>query len=205
MEINLRVRYWNTWQRTSEINNLLAGLKASGTTSVIEPASSRDHTERMLKAFGADISVGKLGRNVVIGQIQLNWSENINPWRHKFCIFLDDAIYCSKFKVLIKNVGLNPTRTGMLNVMDLMGCNYEILDKATIAGEPIGSIKVKTANNLKPFTIEGDILPKLIDEIPISVAACFCDGVSEIKDAQEFRVKEADRLKSWQDNYTNLS
>ena len=77
-----------------------------------------------------------------------------------------------------------------------MGCNYEILDKSTIAGEPIGTIKVKTEDNLRPFTIEGDILPKLIDEIPIlTVAACFCDGVSEIKDAQELRVKETDRLK----------
>ena len=99
-------------------------------------------------------------------------------------------------EVLIQNVGLNPTRTGILNVMDSMGCNYEILDKSTIAGEPIGSIKVKTSNNLRSFTIEGDILPKLIDEIPIlTVAACFCNGVSEIKDAQELRVKETDRLK----------
>ena len=80
--------------------------------------------------------------------------------------------------------------------MDSMGCDYEILDKSTIAGEPIGSIKVKTAANLRSFTIEGDILPKLIDEIPIlTVAACFCNGVSEIKDAQELRVKETDRLK----------
>jgi len=77
-----------------------------------------------------------------------------------------------------------------------MGCDYEILDKSTIAGEPIGSIKVKTSKNLRSFTIEGDILPKLIDEIPIlTVAACFCNGVSEIKDAQELRVKETDRLK----------
>ena len=80
--------------------------------------------------------------------------------------------------------------------MDDMGCNYEIVEKSTIAGEIIGSIKVNTAKNLKSFTIEGDILPKLIDEIPIlTVAACFCSGVSEIKDAKELRVKETDRLK----------
>ena len=80
--------------------------------------------------------------------------------------------------------------------MDLMGCDYEIIEKSIIAGEPIGSIKVKTARNLKPFKIEGDILPKLIDEIPIlTVAACFCSGISEIKDAKELRVKETDRLK----------
>ena len=99
-------------------------------------------------------------------------------------------------EVLIKNIGLNPTRTGIIDVMDAMGCNYEIVEKSIIAGEPIGSINVKTANNLRAFTIEGDILPKLIDEIPIlTVAACFCQGVSEIKDAQELRVKETDRLK----------
>ena len=80
--------------------------------------------------------------------------------------------------------------------MDQMGCNYEIVEKSSIAGEPIGSINVKTANNLRPFTVEGEILPKLIDEIPIlTVAACFCQGVSKIKDAQELRVKETDRLK----------
>ena len=99
-------------------------------------------------------------------------------------------------EVIVEDIGLNPTRTGILNIMDSMGCNYEIIKKSTIAGEPIGSIKVKSANSLRPFTIEGDILPKLIDEIPIlTVAACFCEGVSEIKDAKELRVKETDRLK----------
>ena len=80
--------------------------------------------------------------------------------------------------------------------MDKMKCNYEIQDKKVIAGEPIGDISVRTSKNLKPFIIEGDILPKLIDEIPIlTVAACFCEGISEIKDASELRVKETDRLK----------
>ena len=102
----------------------------------------------------------------------------------------------NKSSITIKNVGLNPTRTGILNVMDEMGCQYKIIEKSTIAGEPIGSINVKSANNLRPFKVEGDILPKLIDEIPIlTVAACFCNGVSEIKDAKELRVKETDRLK----------
>ncbi len=178
---------------------LLAGLNASGTTSVIEPASSRDHTERMLKAFGAKINVrGELGRNIVIQSGKKLTGQNI---------FIPGDISSAAFwmiaasivpgsEILVKNVGLNPTRTGILNVMDLMGCNYEILEKSTIAGEPIGSINVKSVNNLSPFVIEGDILPKLIDEIPIlTVAACFCNGVSEIKDAKELRVKETDRLK----------
>ena len=178
---------------------LLAGLNASGTTSVIEPASSRDHTERMLKAFGADINIrGELGRNIVIKSGKNLKGQNILiPGDISSAAFwMIAASIVPKSKILIKNVGLNPTRTGILNVMDSMGCCYEILEKSTIAGEPIGSINVETANNLRPFKIEGDILPKLIDEIPIlTVAACFCDGVSEIKDAKELRVKETDRLK----------
>ena len=178
---------------------LLAGLKASGPTSVIEPASSRDHTERMLKAFGADIEIrGELGRNIVIkpGKPLIGQKILIPGDISSAAFWMIAASIVPNSEVLIKNIGLNPTRTGILNVMDAMGCNYEIVEKSIIAGEPIGSINVKTANNLRAFTIEGDILPKLIDEIPIlSVAACFCQGVSEIKDAKELRVKETDRLK----------
>ena len=178
---------------------LLAGLSASGTTSVIEPASSRDHTERMLKAFGADINVrGECGRNAVIKQgKKLIGQKILIPGDISSAAFwMVAASIVPNSEVLIKNVGLNPSRTGILNIMEKMGCNYEIVDKAIVAGEPIGSINVKTAKNLKPFIIQGDILPKLIDEIPIlTVAACFCTGVSEIRDAQELRVKETDRLK----------
>ena len=178
---------------------LLAGLNASGPTSVIEPASSRDHTERMLKAFGAEVSVrGELGRNIVVKPGQnLTGQDVLIPGDISSAAFwMIAASIVPNSEITIKNVGLNPTRTGILEVMDLMGCNYQIVEKSIIAGEPIGCIKVKTANNLKPFKIEGAILPKLIDEIPIlTVAACFCSGVSEIKDARELRVKETDRLK----------
>ena len=178
---------------------LLAGLNASGTTSVIEPASSRDHTERMLKAFGADINIrGEFGRNVVIkpGKTLIGQKILIPGDISSAAFWMIAASIVPNSEVLIKDIGLNPTRTGILNVMDLMGCNYEIVEKSIVAGELIGSINVKTANNLRPFSIAGDILPKLIDEIPIlTVAACFCQGVSEIKDAKELRVKETDRLK----------
>ena len=178
---------------------LLAGLTASGSTSVIEPASSRDHTERMLKAFGAKIDVrGELGRNVVINSGRdLIGQEVLIPGDISSASFwMIAASIVPNSSITIQNVGLNPTRTGILNVMDLMGCDYKIIDKSIIAGEPIGSINIKTAKNLNPFVIEGDILPKLIDEIPIlTVAACFCNGISQIKDAAELRVKETDRLK----------
>ena len=153
----------------------------------------------MLKAFGADIEIrGELGRNIVIkpGKTLVGQKILIPGDISSAAFWMIAASIVPNSEVLIKNIGLNPTRTGILNVMDSMGCNYEIVEKSIIAGEPIGSINVKTANNLRAFTIEGDILPKLIDEIPIlTVAACFCQGVSEIKDAQELRVKETDRLK----------
>ena len=178
---------------------LLAGLNAAGTTSVIEPASSRDHTERMLKAFGADISIrGELGRNVVIksGKNLIAQKVLIPGDISSAAFWMIAASIVPNSEVLVQNIGLNPTRTGILKIMDVMGCDYEIVEQSIIAGEPIGSIKIKTAKSLKPFIIEGDILPKLIDEIPIlTVAACFCNGVSEIKDAKELRVKETDRLK----------
>tara|TARA_Y100000589_G_scaffold328062_1_gene371361 strand:- start:7903 stop:9210 length:1308 start_codon:yes stop_codon:yes gene_type:complete len=177
---------------------LLAGLTASGSTSVIEPASSRDHTERMLKAFGANIEVrGEFGRNIVINPgSSLKGQKILIPGDISSAAFwMIAASIIPNSKVTIKNVGLNPTRTGILDVMDLMGCDYEIKNQSIIAGEPLGDISIKTASNLKSFVIEGDILPKLIDEIPIlTVAACFCSGVSQIKDASELRVKETDRL-----------
>ena len=178
---------------------LLAGLNASGTTSVIEPASSRDHTERMLKAFGAEVNIrGELGRNIVVkpGKNLVGQNVLIPGDISSAAFWMIAASIVPNSSIMIKNVGLNPTRTGILDVMDIIGCDYEIVEKSLFAGEPIGCIKVKTAFNLKPFKIEGEILPKLIDEIPIlTVAACFCDGVSEIKDAKELRVKETDRLK----------
>tara|TARA_Y100001968_G_scaffold56911_1_gene48073 strand:- start:43550 stop:44866 length:1317 start_codon:yes stop_codon:yes gene_type:complete len=178
---------------------LLAGLTANGSTSVIEPASSRDHTERMLKAFGADLQVrGELGRNIVInpGKELIGQRILIPGDISSASFWMIAASIIPNSNITIKNVGLNPTRTGILDVMNMMGCNFEIQNQKVIAGEPIGDIKVWASDSLRPFIIEGDILPKLIDEIPIlSVAACFCEGKSEIKDATELRVKETDRLK----------
>ncbi len=178
---------------------LLAGLMASGKTSVIEPASSRDHTERMLKAFGADIQIrGELGRNIVVNSGKsLCGQKVVIPGDISSASFwMIAASIIPNSEITIKNVGLNPTRTGILDVMDMMGCNYQIDQESIIAGERIGDIHIKASTGLNPFVIEGDILPKLIDEIPIlTVAACFCGGISEIRDASELRVKETDRLK----------
>ena len=178
---------------------LLAGLTANGPTSVIEPASSRDHTERMLKAFGADLQIrGELGRNIVInpGKDLIGQKVLIPGDISSASFWLIAASIIPNSNITLKNVGLNPTRIGVLEIMDKMGCDYEINEEQVIAGEPIGTIDVRSSDSLNSFTIEGDILPKLIDEIPIlTVAACFCEGTSYIKDASELRVKETDRLK----------
>ena len=178
---------------------LLAGLTANGATSVIEPASSRDHTERMLKAFGADLHIrGEFGRNIVInpGRDLIGQKIIIPGDISSAAFWMIAASIVPNSNITIQNVGLNPSRTGILEIMDKMGCCYEIKEQQVIAGEPIGKINIRTSSSLRPFIIEGDILPKLIDEIPIlTVAACFCDGISQIKDASELRVKETDRLK----------
>mgnify|MGYP001196157116 CR=1 FL=1 len=177
---------------------LLAGLSANGPTSVIEPSSSRDHSERMLKAFGADIKIsGEMGRHIYLKPTgKLYGQEVVVPGdisSAAFWLVAGSIIPNSEIKVV--NVGLNPTRTGILDVLNDMGANLTIQNKKVIAGEPIGDIIVKSSNDLKPFIIGEGIIPRLIDEIPIlAVAACFCEGKSEINNAEELRIKETDRL-----------
>ena len=178
---------------------LLAALTAEGPTTVIEPAHSRDHSERMLKAFGAKVHVGgEMGRhiNVIPGSI-LKAQKIIVPGDISSAAFwLIGASIIPGSNILIENVGLNPTRTGILEVMKIMAADFEILNQREIAGEPVGDIQVKHQESLKAFNIDAEIIPRLIDEIPIlTVAACFCDGESTIRGATELRVKETDRLK----------
>ena len=177
---------------------LLAALTAEGSTTVIEPAHSRDHSERMLKAFGANLQIGgEMGRhiNVVPGSV-LKGQEVVVPGDISSAAFwLIAASIVPDSKITIQNVGLNPTRTGILEIMKEMGANYEIFNEQDVAGEPVGDIQVIYANKLKPFQINADIIPRLVDEVPIlAVAACFCDGDSHVTGASELRVKETDRL-----------
>ena len=98
-------------------------------------------------------------------------------------------------QITIENVGLNPTRTGILDVMEMMEANIKIINQREVTGEPVGDLQVSYVNKLKPYSIDADIIPRLVDEVPIlSVAACFCDGDSHIRGASELRVKETDRL-----------
>ena len=176
---------------------LLAALTAKGPTTVIEPAQSRDHSERMLKAFGADITVdGELGRHISIrpGATLLGQNIVIPGDISSAAFWLVAGALIPGSNLTIENVGLNPTRTGILDVMKQMEANIEFFNCRDIAGEPVGDLRI-TSTNLKPFSVGEDIIPRLIDEIPIlTIAACFCEGESIISGASELRVKETDRL-----------
>lgn len=174
---------------------LLAGLNTDGTTSFTEPYISRNHTEIMLKYMGANIST-----NNNTATIQ---KSKLEPRTIEICGDISSAAYfivagliVPNSKIILKNVGLNPTRTGILEVAEKMGGDIEILDKQNISGEEIGDIQI-SYSSLKSCTIEGDIIPRLIDELPvIAVLATQAEGTTIVKDAQDLRNKESDRIKA---------
>ena len=172
---------------------LLAGLGTEGKTTITEPYLSRNHTEIMLKYMGADIQTE--GNSVSISKSKLS------PIDIEICgdissaaYFIAAALIIPDSKVILKNVGLNPTRTGMLDILKQMGADIKILDEIEICGEKTGTLEVKYSN-LKCCEISGEIIPRLIDEIPIiAVLATQAQGQTIIKDAQDLRNKESDRI-----------
>jgi 3-phosphoshikimate 1-carboxyvinyltransferase len=175
---------------------LLAALTADGNTTVIEPSLSRDHSERMLKAFGAQLEIDPVNR-----AIQLNPGAELHGQRvvvpgdiSSAAFWLVAGLITPNSELIIENVGLNPSRTGILKVLEMMEAKLEVINQSLVAGEPVGDLKVKSSN-LKAFDIGGSIIPTLVDEIPIlAVAALSAEGISVIKDGAELRVKETDRL-----------
>lgn len=175
---------------------LLAGLMVEGNTTVTEPALSRDHSERMLKAFGAElITEPQLNSVTLIGQPKLTGQKVIVPGDISSAAFwLVAGAIVPDSELLITNVGINPTRTGVLEALEKMEANISRENERIIAGEPVADLRIKHSQ-LKACTIEGSLVPRLIDEIPIlAVAAAFARGTTIIKDAAELRVKESDRL-----------
>jgi 3-phosphoshikimate 1-carboxyvinyltransferase len=176
---------------------LLAGLTAAGPTTVIEPAQSRDHSERMLRAFGAELTVGGPGLTEVIvtpGN-RLKGQAVVVPGDISSAAFwLVAAAITPGAALTVENVGLNPSRTGILEVLEQMGARLEVVNRRDVAGEPVGDLRVGHGP-LRAFEIGGELIPRLVDEIPVlAVAACCAEGVSRIRDAGELRVKETDRL-----------
>jgi 3-phosphoshikimate 1-carboxyvinyltransferase len=176
---------------------LLAALTAKGNTTVIEPVQSRDHSERMLRAFGADLQVGGPGNTevTVVPGASLRGQEVVVPGDISSAAFwLVAGAITPGADLTVENVGLNPSRTGILDVLQQMEARIEVLNARDVAGEPVGDLRV-THGPLKAFSIGAELIPRLVDEIPVlAVAACCADGVSRVTGAEELRVKETDRL-----------
>ena len=185
---------------------LLAGLYADGETSVTEPILSRNHTELMLREFGADIrTVHELAGSqatAVIRPCQELYGQKITVPGDisSAAYFIAAGLLVPDSEILIKNVGINPTRAGFLKVCEDMGGTITLLNERTEAGEKMADILVKSSQ-LHGISIYGDIIPTLIDEIPIiAVMAAGAEGTTIIRDAGELRVKETDRIETVTDN-----
>ena len=175
---------------------LLAGLYTPGWTEILEPVVTRNHTELMLEAFGAQLE--REGQTVRIkGQLPLKARKVTIPGDLSSAAFLLVAgLIVPDSRIVIKGVGLNPTRSGIIEVLQAMGAKLRITDQVEIAGELRGTIEVESSS-LHGLSLGGEIIPRLIDELPIlAVASLFACGVTEIRDAQELKVKESNRLQA---------
>ena len=185
---------------------LLAGLMTSGKTTVTEPDLSRDHSERMLQAFGAELEIDAATNSVTItGQPELTGQHVIVPGDISSAAFwLVAGAIVPGSELVITNVGVNPTRIGILEALEMMDADITKENERIVAGEPVADLRVKHSN-LKACTIGGSIIPSLIDEIPVlAVAAAFAEGTTIIKNAEELRVKESDRLSAMATELTKM-
>ncbi|MBM4236462.1 MAG: 3-phosphoshikimate 1-carboxyvinyltransferase [Firmicutes bacterium] len=194
---NLRPLTYNTPQASAQVKSavLLAGLFAEGKTTVIEPAASRNHTELMLKSFGAEIETGECrvmveGRPVLKGH-PIRVPGDISA----AAFFMVAAVLVPGSKVLLKNVGINLTRSGVITVLQQMGADLELRDQRCYGTEPVADLMIHGGVRLNGVTIAGAMIPRLIDELPVlAVAATAAVGRTVIRDAGELRVKESDRI-----------
>ena len=180
---------------------LLAGLYADGVTEVTEPTLSRNHTELMLNGFGANV--------ITINHDDGSATASIQPCEELFArqiqvpgdissaaYFIAAGLLVPNSELLIRNVGINPTRAGLLEVCRAMGADITYVNQTSASGEPTADLLVRSSS-LHGTTVEGAIIPTLIDEIPmIAVMAAFAEGTTVIKDAAELKVKETDRIKT---------
>ncbi|HJB29327.1 MAG TPA: 3-phosphoshikimate 1-carboxyvinyltransferase [Candidatus Blautia faecavium] len=178
---------------------LLAGLYAEGPTSVTEPVLSRNHTEIMLKYLGAEVTAAGTTCSVC-PEPSLTARDILVPGDiSSAAYFMAAGLLAPGSEILLKNVGINPTRDGMLKVCRAMGGNITLLNENR-EGEPTADLLIRSSS-LHGTVIEGDIIPTLIDELPmIAVMAAFASGTTVIRDAQELRVKESDRIQVMVDN-----
>ncbi|MFN5854285.1 MAG: 3-phosphoshikimate 1-carboxyvinyltransferase [Pseudanabaenaceae cyanobacterium] len=195
---NLKAMHYQSPIASAQVKSciLLAGLMTDGETIVTEPERSRDHTERMLAAFGANVQVDVATNTASVkGGAKLVGQEVTVPGDISSAAFwLVAASIVPDAELLIQNVGINPTRTGVLEVLEAMGADITYENQREVTGEPVADLRVRSAQ-LKGCTIGGAIIPRLIDELPVlAVAGAVASGKTIIQDAAELRVKESDRI-----------
>lgn len=177
---------------------LLAGLNTPGTTSVIETVATRDHSERMLKAFGADIEIkveGNARRISITGQRELTPTDVDVPGDPSSAAFaIVAALICENSEITVENVMLNPTRTGLIDTLQDMGADIAISNRRQSGGEEVGDITARTSA-LRGVAVPAERAPSMIDEYPVlAVAAACAEGTTRMTGLDELRVKESDRL-----------
>lgn len=183
---------------------LLAGLYADGVTTVREPHLSRDHSERMLAYFGADVRPFPGGVSIAGGPRLTGREVHVPGDISSAAFFLVAALIVPGSELLVRNVGVNPTRSGIIDILREMGGSIELLDERELAGEPAADILVRSSS-LRGIEIGGAVVPRAIDEFPVvSVAAAFAEGTTVIRDARELRVKETDRIAAMTAELTRL-
>ena len=187
---------------------LLAGLASGSGIQIIEPIQTRDHTERMLNHFGANLEIRSEGSKNII---QLATSNHLKAKNYTVvgdissaAFLIVAALISNSSGLKITNVGMNPSRTGVLEALKKMGANIVVSNQRLESGEPCADLEVKKSI-LKGVELSGEIIPNIIDEIPIlSIAAAFAEGETLIRDAAELRVKESDRLQAVSDGFSIL-
>lgn len=200
---NLKAIHYHSKVASAQVKSsiLLAGLYADNITSITEPVLSRNHTELMLNGFGAQITTklhSDQSATISIAPCGELFAQKIQVPGDisSAAYFIAAGLLVPDSEILVKNVGINPTRAGILEVAKAMGADITYLNAHADSGEPTADLLIRTSS-LRGTTIEGEIIPTLIDEIPmIAVMASFADGTTVIKDASELKVKETDRIKT---------
>jgi len=183
---------------------LLAGLYAPGTSTISEPAPTRDHTERMLRGFGCEVVSNGSDISVSGGQSLTGCDIEIPADISSAAFFLVAASIAPESEITLQHVGINPTRTGVIEILKLMGADIELLDQREIGGEPVADIRVRSAV-LQGIKIPQSLVPLAIDEFPVLFIAAACaTGETQLSGAEELRVKESDRIQVMADGLSTL-
>ncbi len=183
---------------------LLAGLYANGETSVSEPAPTRDHSERMLRGFGCDVLSHQSEIRIKGGQTLTACDIEVPADISSAAFFMVAASIAGNSDILLQHVGVNPTRTGVIDILKLMGANIKLSNQQDIGGEPVADIRVRSAE-LSGIEIPLNLVPLAIDEFPVLFVAAACaQGTTRLRGAEELRVKESDRIRVMADGLTAL-